>query len=75
MIPLAILSAPTEVRAVTPTPGASQIEQAETVKPVFATARARSWVSTAQPSHKARRCTRCSRPGRPWAGRTLEATM
>ena len=36
-IPLAMLSAPTEVRAVTPTPGASQTEQAETVQPVFAT--------------------------------------
>ena len=37
MIPLAMLSAPTEVRAVTPTPGASQTEQDETVQPVFAT--------------------------------------
>ena len=36
-IPLAMLAAPTEVRAVTPTPGASQTEQAETVQPVFAT--------------------------------------
>ena len=36
-IPLAMLAAPTEVRAVTPTPGASQTEQAETVLPVFAT--------------------------------------
>ena len=35
-IPLAMLAAPTEVRAVTPTPGASQTEQAETVQPVFA---------------------------------------
>ena len=35
-IPLAMLAAPTEVRAVTPTPGASQTEQAETVLPVFA---------------------------------------
>ena len=34
-IPLAMLR--TEVRAVTPTPGASQTEQAETVQPVFAT--------------------------------------
>ena len=34
-IPLAMLR--TEVRAVTPTPGASQTEQAETVPPVFAT--------------------------------------
>ena len=34
-IPLAMLAAPTEVRAVTPTPGASQTEQAETVLPVF----------------------------------------
>ena len=32
-----MLAAPTEVRAVTPTPGASQTEQAETVQPVFAT--------------------------------------
>ena len=36
-IPLAMLAAPTEVRAVTPTPGASATEQAETVQPVFAT--------------------------------------
>ena len=36
-IPLAMLAAPTEVRAVTPTPGASQTEQAETIQPVFAT--------------------------------------
>ena len=36
-IPLAMLAAPTEVRAVTPTHGASQTEQAETVQPVFAT--------------------------------------
>ena len=36
-IPPAMLSAPPEVRAVTPTPGASQTEQAETVQPVFAT--------------------------------------
>ena len=36
-IPLAMLAAPTEVRAVTPTPGASETEQAETVQPVFAT--------------------------------------
>ena len=36
-IPLAMLAAPTEVRTVTPTPGASQTEQAETVQPVFAT--------------------------------------
>ena len=36
-IPLAMLAAPTEVRAVTQTPGASQTEQAETVQPVFAT--------------------------------------
>ena len=36
-IPLAMLAAPAEVRAVTPTPGASQTEQAETVQPVFAT--------------------------------------
>ena len=36
-IPLDMLAAPTEVRAVTPTPGASQTEQAETVQPVFAT--------------------------------------
>ena len=35
-IPLAMLAA-TEVRAVTPTPGASQTEQAETIQPVFAT--------------------------------------
>ncbi len=35
-IPLAMLAAPTEVRAVTPTPGASQTDQAETVQPVFA---------------------------------------
>ena len=34
-IPLAMLR--TEVRAVTPTPGASQTEQAETTQPVFAT--------------------------------------
>ena len=34
-IPLAMLAAPTEVRAVTPTPGASATEQAETVQPVF----------------------------------------
>ena len=34
-IPIAMLR--TEVRAVTPTPGASQTEQAETVQPVFAT--------------------------------------
>ena len=34
-IPLAMLR--TEVRAVTPTPGASQTQQAETVQPVFAT--------------------------------------
>ena len=37
MIPLDMLRAPVEVRAVTPTPGASQTEQAETVQPVFAT--------------------------------------
>ena len=36
-IPLAMLAAPTEVRAVTPTPGASATEQAETVQPVFST--------------------------------------
>ena len=36
-IPLAMLAAPTEVRGVTPTPGASATEQAETVQPVFAT--------------------------------------
>ena len=36
MIPLDMLRAPVEVRAVTPTPGASQTEQAETVQPVFA---------------------------------------
>ena len=36
-IPLAMLAAPTEVRAVTPTPGASQTEQAKTIQPVFAT--------------------------------------
>ena len=36
-IPLAMLAAPTEVRAVTPTPGASATAQAETVQPVFAT--------------------------------------
>ena len=36
-IPLAMLATPTEVRAVTPTPGASQTEQAETIQPVFAT--------------------------------------
>ena len=36
-IPLAMLAAPTEVRAVTPTPGASATEQAETVQPVFVT--------------------------------------
>ena len=36
-IPLAMLTAPTEVRAVTPTPGASATEQAETVQPVFST--------------------------------------
>ena len=36
-IPLAMLAAPTEVRAVTPAPGASQTEQAETIQPVFAT--------------------------------------
>ena len=36
-IPLAMLAAPAEVRAVTPTPGASQTDQAETVQPVFAT--------------------------------------
>ena len=36
-IPLAMLAAPIEVRAVTPTPGASATEQAETVQPVFAT--------------------------------------
>ena len=35
-IPLEMLRAPTEVRAVTPTPGASATEQAETVQPVFA---------------------------------------
>ena len=34
-IPLAMLAAPTEVRAVTPTPGASQTDQAETLQPVF----------------------------------------
>ena len=32
-----MIAAPVEVRAVTPTPGASQTEQAETVQPVFAT--------------------------------------
>ena len=36
-IPLAMLAAPAEVRAVTPTPSASATEQAETVQPVFAT--------------------------------------
>ena len=36
-IPLTMLAAPPEVRAVTPTPGASATEQAETVQPVFAT--------------------------------------
>ena len=36
-IPISMLAAPTEVRAVTPTPGASATEQAETVQPVFAT--------------------------------------
>ena len=36
-IPLAMLAAPTERRAVTPTPGASATEQAETVQPVFST--------------------------------------
>ena len=36
-IPLAMLAAPTELRAVTPTPGASGATQAETVQPVFAT--------------------------------------
>ena len=36
-IPIQMIAAPVEVRAVTPTPGASQTEQAETVQPVFAT--------------------------------------
>ena len=36
-IPLAMLAAPTEVRAVTPTPDATAATQAETVQPVFAT--------------------------------------
>ena len=36
-IPLAMLAAPTEVRAVTPTPDATGATQAETVQPVFAT--------------------------------------
>ena len=37
----------------TPTPGASMTEQAETVQPVFAEpGPGRSWVSTARPSHK-----------------------
>ena len=36
-IPIQMIAAPVEVRAVTPTPGASQTQQSETVQPVFAT--------------------------------------
>ena len=36
-IPIQMIAAPTEARAVTPTPGASMTQQAETVQPVFAT--------------------------------------
>ena len=59
-IPLAMLAAPTENRAVTPTPGASQTEQAETVQPVFATG-AGAFLGVDRPSVSpwARRCTRC----------------
>ena len=48
-IPIEMLRGHTEVRAVTPTPGASQTEQAETVQPVFATG-AGAFLSIDRPS-------------------------
>ena len=70
-IPLAMLAAPTEVRAVTPTPGASQTEQAETIQPVFRHGqRARSsGIDRPTVATWGRRSTRCSKPVR-HCGRT-----
>ena len=65
-IPLAMLR--TEVRAVTPTPGASQTEQAETVLPVFSTGSGSFSGSIAPASHLGNLYSRCSRRVRPCSG-------